>query len=324
MDAELPVVFLMGPTASGKTGIAVRLCETMPVELVSVDSALVYRGMDIGTAKPDTGLLARAPHRLIDIRDPADPYSAADFCVDATCAIREIHAAGKLPVLVGGTMLYFRALKHGLADLPDANPEIRGRILALAEQQGWPAVHQRLAEVDPAAAARLKPTDAQRLQRALEVFEVTGHRMSELWEKPQQRPGLPNPCLELGLIPEHRASLHAAIEARFDQMLEQGLEAEVQGLMSDPSLHPGLPSMRAVGYRQMWEYLANGKTDFSGMRMRSIAATRQLAKRQLTWLRGWQNLQTVPAGQSDSFARVAGHVQRFLSEAWPAHAGASI
>lgn len=307
----------MGPTASGKTGLAAHLRESLPVELVSVDSALVYRGMDIGTAKPDAELLARAPHRLIDIRDPAEPYSAADFCIDAKREIREIHAAGRLPLLVGGSMLYFRALKHGLADLPEANAEVREKILEIARQGGWEAVHRRLAEVDPVAAARLKPTDSQRLQRALEVFELSGRSLTELWESAQGQAALANPLLELGLIPEQRATLHSAIELRFDQMLEQGFQAEVESLMKRPGLNPALPSMRAVGYRQMWEYLANDSIAFSEMRMRAIAATRQLAKRQLTWLRGWQDLNAVSAGTPETFEQVASQVRRFAEQSWP-------
>ncbi len=288
-DGGLPVIFLMGPTASGKTELAVSLATRLPLEIVSVDSALVYRGMDIGTAKPGPDVLARAPHRLLDIRDPAEAYSVAEFRADALAEIAVIHAAGRIPLLVGGTMLYFRALRDGLAEMPGADPAVRAEILELAATEGWSAVHRRLQEVDPETAARLRPTDSQRLQRALEVFELSGRGLSDWWRDQHDAGPLPYPLLQVGLVPGDRAMLHARIARRFEAMLDCGFEAEVRLLHGRADLHPGLPSVRAVGYRQMWAYL-DGETGFDEMRQRALAATRQLAKRQLTWLRGWPGL----------------------------------
>lgn len=279
-----PAIFLMGPTASGKTDLAVQLVENLPCEIISVDSALVYRGMDIGTAKPDAALLQRAPHRLIDICDPTESYSAARFREDALQAMAEISAAGRIPLLVGGTMLYFKALENGLSDLPSADPEVRARLDQEAEQKGWQAMHQRLAEIDPVAAARIHPNDPQRTQRALEVYEISGVSMTELIER-QQREGIPYNIIKLAIAPKERAVLHDRIAQRFDLMLKNGFVEEVRGLYERGDLSLELPSMRAVGYRQVWEYLA-GDCDYETMRERGIVATRQLAKRQLTWLRG--------------------------------------
>lgn len=300
-DAPLPPIpCLMGPTACGKTAIAVRLVEEFPFEIISVDSALVYRGLDIGSGKPDAATLARAPHRLVDIRDPGDPYSAADFRADAIAAIRDIQARGKIPLLVGGTMLYFRILRDGLADMPAATPEIRQRILDEAQRAGWPALHQRLREVDPEAAARIHANDPQRLQRALEVYEVTGKPLSELHRiKHSSAPDtVPGRLLFLGLIPEDRGALHERIAVRFRAMLADGLVDEVRRLRARGNLAVSLPAIRSVGYRQVWEYL-DGQYDYDAMVARATAATRQLAKRQLTWLRGWKELHRIPCGLRD-------------------------
>lgn len=283
IDQRPLAVFLMGPTASGKTALACALSDRFPVELVSVDSALVYRGLDIGSAKPDAATLARYPHRLIDIRDPAEPYSAADFRGDAVAAMQDITARGKLPLLVGGTGLYFRALQQGLSPLPEANPAIRERLAAEASAEGWPALHARLQRLDPTAAGRIGPNDAQRIQRALEVIELSGRPLSEL-----QRGGsgerFPWRVLKLALVPADRAPLHARIAQRLDAMLEHGFLDEVRALRSRGDLHADLPAIRAVGYRQAWEHL-DGQTSAAEYRDRGIFATRQLAKRQITWLR---------------------------------------
>lgn len=293
-------LFLMGPTASGKTDIAVELCQRLPCEIISVDSALVYRGMDIGSAKPDAALLARAPHRLIDIRDPSEAYSAAEFRLDALAHMHDIQRRGHIPLLVGGTMMYFKVLLEGMAELPGADPTVRQAIEAEAALHGWPHIHARLAQVDPESAARLNPNDPQRLQRALEVFLLTGVPLSH-WHRDQaQGPRQPAPAagipdvdhyqiLQFAVAPRERAVLHQRIATRFDQMLAQGFLPEVEALRARGDLHTGLPSVRAVGYRQAWEYL-DGQGDLNNLRERGIAATRQLAKRQLTWLRGWPGL----------------------------------
>ncbi len=280
------VISLMGPTASGKTDLAVELVERLPCEIVSVDSALVYRGMDIGTAKPGPEVLARAPHRLIDILDPAQSYSAARFRDDAMAAIREIHAAGRIPLLVGGTMLYFRALLRGLSEMPDADPQVRRRIEEEAGRHGWEALHRRLAEVDPEAAARIHPNDPQRIQRALEVYETTGEPISRLQRRGSAEP-FPWPVFQVALMAEERERLHRRIALRLERMFEAGFVDEVAALRARGDLHAGLPSMRAVGYRQVWAFL-EGKYGRQEMRERALYATRQLAKRQITWLRGWE------------------------------------
>lgn len=274
----------MGPTASGKTALAVGLVERFPVEIISVDSALVYRDMDIGTAKPDAATLARAPHHLLDIRDPTETYSAAAFCDDARRLMADITARGRVPLLVGGTMLYFRALLQGLDDLPRADAALRKELEGEAAARGWPALHAELATVDPATAARLAPNDSQRIGRALEIFRLTGTPMSALLDRVQSE--LPYRVLQLALIPSDRAVLHQRIATRFDAMLAEGLVDEVESLRRRYALHVDLPSMRAVGYRQAWVYL-DGEIDLKGLREQGIAATRQLAKRQLTWLRSW-------------------------------------
>lgn len=283
-----PIVCLLGPTASGKTAAALALAARAPVEIISMDSALVYREMDIGTAKPSAAELAAVPHHLIDIIDPADSYSAAQFVADSNALIEAIRTRGREPLIVGGTMLYYKALTQGLNDLPQADPRVRAELDQLAAERGWPALHAMLAEVDPVTAARLAPNDAQRIQRALEIHRLTGRPMSALLARQADArtfDGEPGARFRaIALEPSDRAVLHARIEARFDAMLAGGLLDEVERLRARGDLHPGLPSIRCVGYRQVWEYL-DGLCDFATMRERGIAATRQLCKRQLTWLR---------------------------------------
>jgi tRNA dimethylallyltransferase len=273
----------MGPTASGKTGLAVALRESFPVEIISVDSALVYRGMDIGTARPDADTLQRAPHALIDLLDPAESYSAAQFRRDALVEMSKITTAGRVPLLAGGTMLYFKALLGGLAALPSADPEVRARIEQQASEAGWRVMHARLAVKDPEIAERIHYNDPQRIQRALEVIELTGRKMSEL-QKEAQHENLGYRTLKIVVCPESRADLHKRIEQRFGQMLEQGFMQEMRRLRERGDLDAATPSMRCVGYRQAWSHL-DGEITFEEMRDKAIAATRQLAKRQLTWLR---------------------------------------
>lgn len=307
--ATLPsAILLMGPTASGKTDLALELVRRFPVEIVSVDSALVYRGMDIGTAKPGPDILAEAPHRLIDILDPAQSYSAAQFREDALREMADIVAAGRIPLLVGGTLLYFRALEGGLSDLPAADPELRARIEAEAAERGWGALHDELKRADPAAAARIHPNDPQRLQRALEVIRLTGRPLSAL----QSRPGgnLPYRLLRLGLVPEDREKLHLRICQRFEKMLEQGLINEVADLYQRGDLNTDLPSMRAVGYRQVWRHLA-GEWDRQTMIEKAVVATRQLAKRQMTWLRGDHALIRVNADAVE-LSKLSAQVAHFI------------
>ena len=301
----------MGPTAAGKTDLAVALHENLPCDLISVDSALVYKGMDIGTAKPDAETLARAPHRLIDIRDPAEPYSAAEFCEDALKEMEEITARGRVPLLVGGTMMYYKALRDGMAELPAADETVRQQILDQAEAEGWPSVHARLAEVDPVSAARIHPTDPQRLQRALEVYLVSGKTMTQLREE-QTRRQLPYQVLNLAVAPVERSILHERIAQRFRLMLENGFLEEVEELFARADLHPGLPSIRSVGYRQAWSYLA-GELTRDEMVEKGIIATRQLAKRQFTWLRGWENLHWEDSFSADLIDSVMQKVKRFLN-----------
>jgi tRNA dimethylallyltransferase len=279
----------MGPTASGKTDLAVSLVERLPFEIISVDSALVYRDMDIGTAKPDAQTLARAPHRLIDIIDPAESYSASRFREEALEAMTDITSRGRIPLLVGGTMLYYRALEQGLAQLPEADAVVRARIEAEAAEYGWQALHERLAGVDPVSAARIHPNDPQRLSRALEVFELSGRPMSELWREGQQQL-LPYRLVKMAVAPDDRTTLHERIARRFRLMLEQGLIEEVETLYRRGDLGPELPSIRCVGYRQVWQYLS-GELSYDEMSQKGIVATRQLAKRQFTWLRSEQRLQ---------------------------------
>ena len=278
----------MGPTASGKTALAMQLYDELPCEIVSVDSAMIYKGMDIGTAKPDAETLRQYPHRLIDLCDPSEAYSAAEFRRDALNEISEIRNSGKIPLLTGGTMMYFNALKNGLAQLPEADPEVRQRLLDEANTMGWPYMHAKLAKVDPESAQRLNPNDSQRLQRALEVYEVSGRTMTDLWaEQEQQKPEFP--IISMAVMPNDRAELHKRIEQRFDIMLEQGFVDEVRSLWDRGDLNLQMPSVRCVGYRQVWEYFSD-TWDYETMRFKGIVATRQLAKRQVTWLRSWEKL----------------------------------
>jgi tRNA dimethylallyltransferase len=285
---DLPrVIFIMGPTATGKTDLAVFLNENIDCEIISVDSAMVYKGMDIGTAKPDKELLAKAPHRLIDICDPVESYSAARFREDATAAIEEILNNDKTPVLVGGTGLYFRALEQGLAELPDANYRIRARLEAEAEADGWQSLHNKLKEIDPEAASRINENDPQRIQRALEVYEITGKTLSSLISEEHKQP-FPYPIKKIVLAPSDRSILHDRVKQRFSAMLESGLVDEVEGLYRRGDLSLELPSMRLVGYRQVWRYL-NGECSYEEMHEFAVIATRQLAKRQITWCRSEEN-----------------------------------
>ena len=280
-----PAVFLMGPTAAGKTELAVELGRALPFEIISVDSALIYRGMDIGTAKPEPHVLAQAPHHLINIVDPAQSYSAADFRRDALALMADITARGRIPLLVGGTMMYFKVLRDGMATMPPADAGVRQRLLDSAREHGWPYLHQQLARVDPEAAQRIKPTDSQRLQRALEVYELTGKPLSQ-WHREQEAENLPYQVTGLAVAPVDRAILHERIALRFVRMLEDGFLDEVKNLYSRGDLTTTMPSVRSVGYRQAWSYL-DGELSYNDMVERGIVATRQLAKRQLTWLRSW-------------------------------------
>ncbi|KKL01436.1 tRNA (adenosine(37)-N6)-dimethylallyltransferase MiaA [Rheinheimera mesophila] len=281
------VIFLMGPTASGKTALAIELYKSIPSELISVDSALIYQGMDIGTAKPTAAELSEAPHHLIDILDPALAYSAADFRTDALRLIADIHSKGKTAILVGGTMLYFRTLLQGISPLPEADPQIRQQIEAEAAEHGWGYLHQQLAEFDPVSAARIHPNDPQRVNRAVEVYRLTGKSLTELTE--QKGEPFPYQVQQFAINPTDRSELHQRIAVRFRQMLDAGFAEEVKTLMQRPDLHLDLPSMRCVGYRQMWLHL-QGQLSEQEMIDQGIAATRQLAKRQLTWLRSWPEL----------------------------------
>lgn len=306
-----PAICLMGPTASGKTAVSLGLTLRFPLEIVSVDSAQVFRDMDIGTAKPDRATLEKFPHHLIDLISPEESYSAARFRSDALRVMAEITARGRIPLLAGGTMLYFKALRDGLSDLPQADAELRRAIDEEAQRRGWPALHADLAALDPAAAARLKPTDAQRIQRALEVVRLTG---APLAESIARRTGaaVPYRLIQLALQPSDRAVLHARIAQRFDAMLEAGLIDEVSALRRKYRLHAGLPSMRCVGYRQVWDYL-EGRSDRAALREKGIAATRQLAKRQLTWLRAWEDVAPLDCLAGDPVGQAAGILEAALS-----------
>jgi tRNA dimethylallyltransferase len=317
-------IALVGPTASGKTAAALAIAQAWPVEIISIDSALVYRGMDIGTAKPNREELAQAPHHLIDIRDPLQAYSAAEFARDATRLMADIRSRGKLPLLVGGTMLYLKALRDGIDDLPTAQPELRAEIEQQALALGWPAMHSELAKVDAITAARLAPNDAQRISRALEVWRVSGKTLSQWFIEGEvaraAQPALNMPLLSLE--PVNRAWLHARIALRFDIMLAGGFLAEVQSLRTRGDLHIDLPSMRCVGYRQAWELLdraqamgASPESILPHLHELGVAATRQLAKRQLTWLRGMDERIVIPCDAPDALAQTLAAVQRFTATA---------
>ncbi|BAL25738.1 tRNA (adenosine(37)-N6)-dimethylallyltransferase MiaA [Azoarcus sp. KH32C] len=309
-----PAILLLGPTASGKTASSLALAQTLPIEIVSVDSALVYRDMDIGTAKPSADERAQCPHHLIDVVSPEENYSAARFRADALALMHDITARGRIPVLAGGTMLYFKALRDGLSDLPSADAELRRQIDAEAAERGWPAMHAELARLDPDAATRLEPNDGHRIQRALEIVRLTGRPVADSYAQ-REDDDVPFRLLTIALVPSDRAVLHRRIEDRFAQMLEAGLIAEVQALRARYALDPAMPSMRCVGYRQVWDYLG-GRDDYDTMKFKGIAATRQLAKRQLTWQRqfreAWQDLQEIDCLRPDLAATVRQTAQAWL------------
>ena len=306
---QAPVICLMGPTASGKTALALALCDALPCDIVSVDSALIYHDMDIGTAKPTADELVKYPHRLINLRDATQSYSAADFCHDALIEIDLIRANNRIPLLVGGTMMYFKSLIEGISPLPAANSEIRQQIEGEAEQNGWQAMHKQLQEVDSVSAQRIHPNDPQRITRALEVFRLTGSSLTALTEIKGAK--LSGDIVQLAITPQERSTLHARIELRYQQMIEQGFEQEVIKLKARGDLHENLPSIRCVGYRQMWQHL-NGEFDHKEMVFRGICATRQLAKRQLTWLRSWQNLHWLTTDDETNLEQVLALVDKYV------------
>ncbi|MGJ8681895.1 tRNA (adenosine(37)-N6)-dimethylallyltransferase MiaA [Paraglaciecola sp.] len=305
-SSKSPALFLMGPTASGKTDLAIQLSEQLPCEIVSVDSALIYRGMDIGTAKPTQEELTRAPHQLIDILDPAQSYSVAEFRRDALSVMESITARGNIPLLVGGTMMYYKALVDGLSPLPESDTQVRKEINQQASDLGWQAMHDKLAEIDPVSAKRIHPNDPQRLIRALEVYTLSNRSMTDLMAT--KSAPIPYDIRQFSIAPQDRSVLHERIAQRFQLMIDAGFQQEVERLKSRADLHLDLPSIRCVGYRQMWQYL-DGEFDFDEMRFRSIAATRQLAKRQLTWLRGWENIYTLDTFAKDNLSKVIKHSQ---------------
>jgi len=310
-----PAILLMGPTASGKTAVAAAIVDRLPCEIISVDSAQVYQHMNIGTAKPDAAFLARVPHHLIDLIEPHESYSAARFRDDALTLMREITERGRIPLLVGGTMLYFQALVEGLSDLPEADPAIRLIIDTMAEASGWPALHAELARVDPETAARLKPNDAQRIERALEVYYITNKPLSYFHKKPKYV-YFPYTPIKIALLPGEREVLHQRIAQRFEEMLELGLIGELRTLREEYALELTMPSMRCVGYRQVWQYL-DGEFGLAGLREKGVAATRQLAKRQLTWLRSMKDVTEFDCLAEDVADQVLDFLQRQLAQ-WPA------
>lgn len=318
-DTQRPAaICLMGPTAAGKTDLALELCDALPCDIISVDSAMIYRGMDIGTAKPSAEELSLAPHRLIDICDPADRYSAADFRADALREMEAISRQGRIPLLVGGTMMYFKALLHGMADLPSADQALRTELEAKAEREGWPALYEQLKALDPIAAEAIHPNNRQRVLRALEVVLVSGRPISQAWAgngagsdvdypyltqwQADASPDLPYNVIQLSISPGNRSVLHDRIRLRFQKMLELGFIDEVRALRARGDLHSGLPSVRCVGYRQAWSWL-DGDVDYETFVEKGIAATRQLAKRQLTWLRKWPDLHWIDSEASGSLSR---------------------
>lgn len=311
MTALTPVIMIMGPTASGKTSLGLELAQHFPVEIISVDSALVYKSMDIGTSKPDQSMLDIAPHHLIDICDPVEAYSAAQFRNDALRLMDSISQKGKVPLLVGGTMLYYRALLNGLSELPSADPEVRVRLEQMLAESGLQALHQKLKSIDPVAAARIHPNDPQRIQRALEVYEITGKPISVWWQE-QSDNSLPYNIVKLATMPEDRSLLHKIIEQRFDEMLEQGFVEEVESLRARGDLDLDKPSMRCVGYRQIWQYL-DGEFDYAAMRNKGVVATRQLAKRQLTWLRREEDLHWITTAQTDTLQQALAKLASYLN-----------
>jgi tRNA dimethylallyltransferase len=311
LPSPLPIICLMGPTASGKTQLALELADTLPIEIISVDSALIYRDMDIGTAKPDKSTLQKYPHYLIDIRDAAESYSTADFCHDAHQLIDSIHQRNHIPLLVGGTMLYYRSLWQGLSPLPPADPAIRKDIDARAVQLGWQALHAELAKIDPIAAQRIHPNDPQRLQRALEVYYITGHSLTDILAQGNSN-AIQHPMINFAIAPTNREILHQRIAQRFDSMLDQGFIEEVTCLRQRGDLSLALPSMRAVGYRQVWEYL-DQQYDYSTMREKGIIATRQLAKRQFTWLRSFNDIIWLETGSLDLIKQALNHILPYIS-----------
>ncbi|UYZ84970.1 tRNA (adenosine(37)-N6)-dimethylallyltransferase MiaA [Entomomonas sp. E2T0] len=307
-----PAIFLMGPTASGKTDLALQLADKLPCDIISVDSALVYKGMDIGTAKPSKQILSQYPHQLVDILDPTEAYSAADFSKDALQAMEQSTKQGRIPLLVGGTMLYYKALLEGLATLPSAEPELRTSLENRIKLEGSNVLHEELQKIDPLSATRIHPNDPQRIIRALEVFLITGKTLSEHYQqqnetKNQYNHALPYTIVQFAIAPEQRYILHQRIELRFKEMLKQGFIDEVANLRNRSDLHADLPSMRAVGYRQVWDYLS-GKLDFENMQERGIIATRQLAKRQFTWLRGWQNVNWLDSLATENLPRLLNYL----------------
>jgi tRNA dimethylallyltransferase len=320
-----PIIFLMGPTASGKTDLAIDLSKELPLDIISVDSAMVYKGMDIGTAKPSAEELAVAPHRLIDIRDPAESYSVADFCEDAHREIEAIVSKGRIPILVGGTMMYFKALLDGLADMPASNAGVRQKIVEEAKQKGWPALHGELMKLDPDYASQLHPNHSQRIARALEVYRISGKTMSEfrkeqsddLREEKTQRLSERFSVMQFALVCHDRKLLHQRIQTRFEKMLEQGFINEVKALRTRGDLNVDLPAMRAVGYRQVWQYLetldVQGEVSEKELLEKGTAATRQLAKRQLTWLREWPHLHKLFIDKTKSVSQVKKNMQEILN-----------
>lgn len=307
-----PAVCLLGPTASGKTALAIEIVKRLPCEIINVDSAQIYRGMDIGTGKPDAATLAVAPHRLLDFLDPALAYSASQFRSDALREMADIQRSGRIPLLVGGTMLYFKALRDGLAQMPGADALVRQRIADMAQSSGWAHVHAQLQEVDPESAARIHPNDPQRLQRALEIFLVSGKSMTQWHLESRAEPGLADIPFDLQFLsiqPGSRGVLHDRIAARFLRMIDDGLVDEVQRLRARGDLTLALPSMRAVGYRQVWQYI-EGELSFDGMVEQGIIATRQLAKRQITWLRSWENLRDFDSENPETLELVLKFVDR--------------